>query len=154
MSRWLIAGVNDITYRDEIDSLGINYNTIDDTNIDPNTGFDVPNDENEYPMFWIKKEDKDTVLKIINDNGYSNFVDIKSLPDSIQSDSSDALGVYVSEFIDSDLDNHETLNELLKLEIEMKKYTPVDCSYLEELISPTYVKEIVDLLDEVKSKLD
>lgn len=48
----------------------------------------------------------------------------------------------------------ETLNELLKLEIEMKKYTPVDCSYLEELISPTYVKEIVDLLDEVKSKLD
>ena len=36
----------------------------------------------------------------------------------------------------------------------MKKYTPVETTYLEQLISPDYVKEIVDLLDEIKSKLD
>lgn len=55
---------------------------------------------------------------------------------------------------DSDDDNQKTLNELLKVELEMKKYTPVETTYLEQLISPDYVKEIVDLLDEIKSKLD
>jgi len=51
-------------------------------------------------------------------------------------------------------DNQNKLNELLKLEIEMKKYTPIETSYLEQLISPDYVKEIVELLDEMKDKLD
>ena len=36
----------------------------------------------------------------------------------------------------------------------MKKYTPVETTYLEQLISPDYVKEIVELLDEMKDKLD
>lgn len=51
-------------------------------------------------------------------------------------------------------DGQDKLNELLKLELEMKKYTPVETTYLEQLISPDYVKEIVDLLDEMKDKLD
>ena len=36
----------------------------------------------------------------------------------------------------------------------MKKYTPVETTYLEQLISPEYVKEIVELLDEIRGKLD
>ena len=36
----------------------------------------------------------------------------------------------------------------------MKKYIPVESTYLEQLISPNYVKEIVELLDEIKNKLD
>lgn len=55
---------------------------------------------------------------------------------------------------ETETDGQDTLNELLKLDLEMKKYTPVETSYLEELISPDYVKEIVDLLDEIKGKLD
>ena len=51
-------------------------------------------------------------------------------------------------------DGQDKLNELLKVELEMKKYTPVDTTYLEQLISPDYVKEIVELLDEIKDKLD
>lgn len=51
-------------------------------------------------------------------------------------------------------ESQDTLNELLKVELEMKKYTPVDTTYLEELISPDYVKEIVDLLDEINKKID
>lgn len=55
---------------------------------------------------------------------------------------------------ESETDGQETLNELLKVDLEMKKYTPVESSYLEELISPDYVKEIVELLDEIKNKLN
>lgn len=55
---------------------------------------------------------------------------------------------------ETETDGQDTLNELLKVDLEMKKYTPVETSYLEELISPDYVKEIVDLLDEIKGKLD
>lgn len=51
-------------------------------------------------------------------------------------------------------DGQDKLNELLKVELEMKKYTPVETTYLEQLISPDYVKEIVELLDEIKDKLD
>ena len=51
-------------------------------------------------------------------------------------------------------DGQDKLNELLKIELEMKKYTPVETTYLEQLISPDYVKEIVELLDEIKDKLD
>lgn len=51
-------------------------------------------------------------------------------------------------------DGQDKLNKLLKLELEMKKYTPVETTYLEQLISPDYVKEIVELLDEMKDKLD
>lgn len=51
-------------------------------------------------------------------------------------------------------DGQDKLNELLKVELEMKKYTPVETTYLEQLISPNYVKEIVELLDEIKDKLD
>lgn len=39
-------------------------------------------------------------------------------------------------------DGQDKLNELLKVEMEMKKYTPVETTYLEQLISPEYVKEI------------
>ena len=55
---------------------------------------------------------------------------------------------------EKETDGQDTLNELLKVDLEMKKYTPVETSYLEELISPDYVKEIVDLLDDIKDKLD
>ncbi len=55
---------------------------------------------------------------------------------------------------ETETDGQDTLNELLKVDLEMKKYTPVETSYLEELISPDYVKEIVDLLDDIKDKLD
>lgn len=51
-------------------------------------------------------------------------------------------------------DGQDKLNELLKIELEMKKYNPVETTYLEQLISPNYVKEIVELLDEIKNKLD
>ena len=51
-------------------------------------------------------------------------------------------------------DGQDKLNELLKVELEMKKYTPVETTYLEQLISPEYVKEIVELLDEIRGKLD
>lgn len=51
-------------------------------------------------------------------------------------------------------DGQDKLNELLKVELEMKKYTPVETTYLEQLISPEYVKEIVELLDEIRDKLD
>ncbi|MCI8568855.1 MAG: hypothetical protein HFJ11_02600 [Bacilli bacterium] len=61
------------------------------------------------------------------------------------------IGEYEKELND---DGQDKLNELLKVEMEMKKYTPVETTYLEQLISPEYVKEIVDLLDEIKGKLD
>lgn len=61
------------------------------------------------------------------------------------------IGEYEKELKD---DGQDKLNELLKVEMEMKKYTPVETTYLEQLISPEYVKEIVDLLDEIKGKLD
>ena len=51
-------------------------------------------------------------------------------------------------------DGQDKLNELLKVELEMKKYTPVETTYLEQLISPNYVREIVELLDEINNKLD
>ena len=51
-------------------------------------------------------------------------------------------------------EGQDKLNELLKVELEMKKYTPVETTYLEQLISPDYVKEIVELLDEIKDKLN
>lgn len=55
---------------------------------------------------------------------------------------------------DSEEESQETLNELLKTDLEIKKYTPIEVTYLEELISPDYVKEIIELLDKIKSKLD
>ncbi len=51
-------------------------------------------------------------------------------------------------------EGQDKLNELLKVELEMKKYTPVETTYLEQLISPDYVREIIELLDEIKDKLD
>lgn len=51
-------------------------------------------------------------------------------------------------------EGQDKLNELLKLDLEKKKYTPVDTTYLEELISPDYIKEIIELLEEVKENLD
>lgn len=47
-------------------------------------------------------------------------------------------------------EGQDKLNELLKVELEMKKYTPVETTYLEQLISPDYVREIIELLDKNK----
>lgn len=60
----------------------------------------------------------------------------------------------INEYERDKKENQEKLNELLKLEIEIKKYSPVEITYLEELISPDYIREIVNLLDEIKDKLD
>ncbi|CCY89104.1 putative uncharacterized protein [Mycoplasma sp. CAG:956] len=51
-------------------------------------------------------------------------------------------------------DAQEKLNEILELDLEIKKYTPVETSYLEQLISPNRVKHVFDLLKEMNDMLD
>lgn len=51
-------------------------------------------------------------------------------------------------------DEMSAIIDLLKVEEEEKKYTPVDTSYLEELISPNKIKEIIEYLNEIQSKIE
>ena len=61
----------------------------------------------------------------------------------------------VREYENSSSDkSQETIDELLKVESEMKDYTLSNMSYLEELISGEKVREVIELLDELNSKLD
>lgn len=54
----------------------------------------------------------------------------------------------------SDDGEQQILAKMLIADQEVQKYTPVDTSYLEEIISPDRIREIIEFIDEIDKKVE
>lgn len=68
------------------------------------------------------------------------------------------MGKYIAEYNTStdksDKESQEIINQILDSEQELDKYTPVDSSYLEELIDPNAIKEILKELEKIENIIE